>query len=304
MIQKIFAFLMSIIAFFLQIFGFAPKPKPQPGNTYQEYLNIEYGPDREKQILDLYIPDGAENVSLTLFIHGGAWTAGDKKTFTQTAATNARKGGIAAASMNYRFLTEDGSVTAAEMMDDITAALKKIKDFAAAKGVNIKGAALCGYSAGAHLALLYGYKYKDVSPVPLRFIVSQSGPTDLVSQEYLKPDNEIGKANIYLLFGGLTGQIYQLNDNNFTSPEVTAKLKSVSPLYYVDENTLPTIICQGAKDKTVPPENAYDLDKALTNAGVEHDFIIYKNSNHSLADDKDSAGELIRIYEEYVGKYF
>ena len=44
----------------------------------------------------------------------------------------------------------------------------------------------------------------------------------------------------------------------------------------------PVLICQGMEDWRVIPQQAYDMDAALTRAGKEHKLTIYPGADHSL----------------------
>lgn len=44
----------------------------------------------------------------------------------------------------------------------------------------------------------------------------------------------------------------------------------------------PVLLCQGTDDWRVIPQQAYDMDAALTRAGKEHKLIVYPGADHSL----------------------
>ena len=55
-----------------------------------------------------------------------------------------------------------------------------------------------------------------------------------------------------------------------------------SPVQWADKILPPIIICQGTADWRVIPEQAYSMDKALTEAGKEHKLVVYEGADHSL----------------------
>lgn len=51
-------------------------------------------------------------------------------------------------------------------------------------------------------------------------------------------------------------------------------------------------------------KNYEKLVAALEEAGVDHTFILYPNSDHMLAGDRDKTEELISTAKTYLKKYF
>lgn len=286
MLDKIIAFFMSIISFFLSLFGISIK-------NCQSFENVKYG-DHERQVLDLYIPEDAEGtMGLVLMIHGGAWVAGDKESYRENCKTIAKDYGCAAATINYRYLSE--TVTMNDILDDITAATAKIRAVGTENGVVFEKMILTGMSAGGHLSLLYSYSRADEAAIKPVAVVNQCGPADFTDPAFFGSD--IGKDNICMLFSWATGtQITAENAEN------NADLLAVSPVYYAS-TAVPTVTAHGQKDTTVPFSNAERLDAALKTAGVRHDLVPYPNSGHSLSDDKACEETAYNLYVEYINTY-
>ena len=117
--------------------------------TVQE--NVYYG-SHERHILDLYLPQTPKtDCGLILFIHGGGWTSCDKTAHTADCKYWSEKGYICA-TMNYRYV--DSQLTVFDELDDVTAALEKIKSICNERGRKLKRTLLSGGSAGAHLSLM------------------------------------------------------------------------------------------------------------------------------------------------------
>jgi dipeptidyl aminopeptidase/acylaminoacyl peptidase len=55
-----------------------------------------------------------------------------------------------------------------------------------------------------------------------------------------------------------------------------------SPIYYVKETTVPTIIFHGTKDNVVPVSQSQQLKKALDAAFVPNELIIVKDGDHGF----------------------
>jgi acetyl esterase/lipase len=111
---------------------------------------LSYGPER-LQALDFWRARAA-SAPLTVFVHGGAWRAGDKDVSSRTwQVPYFLSKGHGFASVNYR-LVPDASV--AQQAEDVARSLKFLVDRADALGFDRKRIVLMGHSAGAHLAAL------------------------------------------------------------------------------------------------------------------------------------------------------
>ncbi len=295
--EKITAFFMAIIAFFASLFGFGEK------DNSIKYLNYAYG-ENERQIMDLYLPQENDGqVGLVLYIHGGAWIAGDKDGYASAIKSTCNQYGYAAAAINYRYLSENVSIM--DIADDIELALKKIKELGSENNIDINKVLLTGASAGAHLSLFYAYSRKDTAPITPVAVVSNCGPTDLSDDNYyynsdLGMNSELGDfATIANLFSIACAQDFTYE----TRDEVKQALLKVSPISYVDENTVPTVINHGQKDTIVPFSNAVALVEKLKECGVKYDFNIYPNSGHGLSSDKENAKIADKLFIEYMETY-
>ncbi len=292
--EKIVAFFMSIIAFFANLFGIGGVPM----KNSVAYLNCAYGSE-SRQVMDLYIPeDYTGDGGLMLFIHGGAWVAGDKESYGSTArdvCQNYGSNGIAAATINYRYLSE--KVTMNDILDDIDAALSKIKAIGEENGMNINKVILGGSSAGGHLSMLYAYARKDTAPITPVAVADFCGPTDMLDENFMS--SELGQDNILLLMSWAIGKTVTKD----TVYNFKGELKAISPLYYVDENTVPTIINHGKKDTVVPFSNAESLKKAFDENGVTYIFNPYPNSGHDLSSDDECEDYAYDMLVEYVWEY-
>ena len=289
--EKIMAFIMSIIAFFAGLFGLGGEEK------CYEYRNLSYG-SHERQILDLNIPkDNDGEIGLVLFIHGGAWIAGDKEGYKSGVKAAAETYGFAGASINYRYISEDVDLN--DVLDDIDLALKCIKQKGEENGVNINKVLLTGDSAGGHLSMLYAYSRAQNAAIKPAAVVSNSGPADLTDENFYI-NNAMGDEEfVSLLFSYASGQTF-----NYAQREsAKAALRKVSPLFYVNENTVPTVINHGMKDTIVPYSNAVSLDAKLTQYGVTHVLNSYPNSDHDLGSDEANRKIANDLLIEYCNTY-
>ncbi|NCA92878.1 alpha/beta hydrolase [bacterium] len=277
-------------------------PKDNFDVTKSIYADVAYG-ESEKQKLDILLPsvlgDLTDPVPFFLLIHGGSWTGGDKSDyyFLKELLNNY---GYAAVTVNYR-LIGDG-VTYKDMLNDIESALSYLKDNASVYKLKTDAVALWGGSAGGHLALLYGYKNRSLSPIPIAMIVSQVGPTDFTDENYYSASDDKELKYRLNLISALTGVTMTENDIGNEYPE---EIYDASPITHADINYPPTLMAYGEKDALVPFSNAqrlYDRLNGLNENKVK--LVSFPNSGHDLSDDPDKTAEAQSVLAQAALRYF
>lgn len=255
----------------------------------------------ERQIYDLVFPEKVQgNMGLVLCIHGGGWVQGSKNDYTKQLYKVSEEYGVAAACINYRYVSE--KITFDDLLDDISSALSAIKAKGAKFGVNFDRVLLTGISAGAHLSLLYGYTRKETAPVKPVCIVELCGPSDLENPFFYSVENSVGASVGVEYFTNIisNGIGFKIDLDNFDTAKDS--MKKYSPVNYVDKNSIPTVFGHGEEDTIVPYQNALDLDAKLTEFGVEHTFISFPNSGHGC-EDKTSMSQIMKLFFEYIDTY-
>lgn len=289
---------LLLISALLSLTGCEEKFKYSFSETeqYKLYVNLKYG-DANRNVLDLALPKGEAHKGLVFYIHGGGWITGDKEGYRDSLINYASRG-YACAALNYRY-ADQKKVTGFEILDDITAALNKVKETASESNIELNSALLSGGSAGGHLSLLYAYACQERAPIKPACVVSYSGPTDLLDSNFYKTDAQNYKGIINMI-SKVAGK--EINAESYT-PHYKDVLMALSPNYYVNQYTVPTVICHGTADDVVPYSNAVSLDALLTEKGVEHEFVSYQNAGHGLERDEAAQARGNSLFEEYVGKY-
>ncbi|MGB8192312.1 MAG: alpha/beta hydrolase [Chitinophagaceae bacterium] len=237
----------------------------EPTNLPESTLtNVSYGSDAAQK-MDIYLP-AARTTSATkiiVLVHGGGWTAGDKSEFDPYIQTlKQRLPGYAIFNINYRLATSNTNRFPMQEND-----VKAAVDFIASKMGEYKVSdkvVLLGFSAGAHLALLQGYKY--TSPVKVKAIISFFAPTDLIDM-YNNPVSTFTP----LLLEALIGTTPQQNAGAY---------QQSSPAFFVTASAAPTMILHGGQDNLVSPTQATILYNKLKSAGVVNEYVYYPNEGH------------------------
>ncbi|MBR3768190.1 MAG: alpha/beta hydrolase [Clostridia bacterium] len=264
------------------------------------FLNdISYG-NHERQKVDIFIPKNVKSdFGIILFIHGGGWHSGDKSVHHGDAQHFCNLGYICA-TMNYRFVSDDINVF--DELDDITSALKIIKDKCAQYGFNIEKLILSGGSAGGHLSLLYAYTRKKEAPIIPVAACVYCPPVNCNAPDFLlgiKGEFEDWKYEILSKCCG-----FQINKVDFFNKEQQTALKKISPEEYVSEISVPTAVFHGKFDELVPLEHIHNFVRKLNEAGIKNNLLIYENSDHALDKDHDTALQAKNIINDYAQMYF
>jgi acetyl esterase/lipase len=113
--------------------------------------NIPYAdPPLERQVLDIYAPDGAKSLPVVFWIHGGGWQTGDKSD-VQIKPRVFTERGFVFVSTNYRLVP---AVEMGVLIRDVAKALGWVHKNIAAHGGDPNRIFVMGHSAGAQLAAL------------------------------------------------------------------------------------------------------------------------------------------------------
>ena len=261
--------------------------------------DISYG-KHERHKVDIFIPGKVKAGSgVILFIHGGGWSDGDKSVHHPDAQFFCERGFISAV-MNYRFVSEVLNVS--DELDDITAALKKIKEVCAEKGFSAEKLILSGGSAGAHLALLYSYLRRDASPVLPVAVCVYCPPVSCFAEDFLLGISGEFEEWKYSVLSACCGE--RLTKDSFCGASQQEALRRISPIEYVTPQCIPTAVFYGARDELIPVSHIKAFIKLLEENNVTNESLVYENSGHALDKDPETALDAKKIILKYAEKYF
>ena len=264
---------------------------------------------------DLYIPhtlNSSDTTSCLLYLHGGSWTAGDKEEGNWFSRRFAKQGCLTA-TMNYSLISvENPSVCIPTMLKEITHCITSIQQEAANRGITLQQIALAGYSAGAHLAMLYAYSMAAASPIPIPFCVSMAGPTDL-SLLFSVPADTLRSIQSALQQGTPHTSQHDVDAlaficsgkqltslNHYAPAHLDSLIQQASPLSWAKQGAVPTILAHGEHDRLVSPQHSKRLAASLDSLGVQHIYIPYPQSDHLLAHDTASVAYLNKAITHYI----
>ena len=291
-----FLSLVLIFTCFISIISCDKRPKLCISETDGYYLhtNVNYGKN-ERHYLDIAIPK-ADTVpeGMMLYIHGGGWVGGYKEVYSDYLIKDAERGYVAA-TINYRY-ANGKSVACEDILDDIELALNCIKNTCKEYGIDVNKVMLSGGSAGGHLSLMFAYTRADTSAVKPVAVASYAGPTNLKDENFYTTKHV---EDVKKMISKISGTDLLNNGVN----ECAEKLDLASPLFYVSEGAVPTLIFHGLKDDVVPYSNAIALYEALGLSGVRAEMVTFENSGHGLESDPEKWKRTEELVFEFMKTY-
>jgi acetyl esterase/lipase len=226
--------------------------------------NVIYGSEQElMHRADIYRPRSIrgstesvkEPLPAVVFIHGGAWTLGDKLNDAVHAKKLAARG-YCVLSINYRLAPK---YRFPAQLEDCKLALQWLAANADLLGVDSKRIGIWGYSAGGHLSALLALEADASTPRPVA-CVSGGAPFDLTR---FPPDTQ----TLSGVFGGTPRSL----------PDVYRK---ASPIVHVSEDDPPMFLFHGSKDWLVSDENSNAMKQRLEEAKVAFEYVSVPNKGH------------------------
>lgn len=260
--------------------------------------DIEYAkPDGYSLKLDLYLPESGpdDRSPVVVFVNGGGWKNGSKKTAARTAAWLANHG-IAVASINYR-LTDVAGWPA--QINDCYESVRWLRRNAAKYQLDADHIGCWGTSAGGHLAILMGtrpYPKEESTSSRVIAVCDWFGPSDLLTM----PPNNVGN--------GRTERDVAMSNGakllRATVRKVPALAKDASGLYHVSKGDSAFLIMHGEKDPGVPLEQSQRLHLALKKAGVDSKLEVIPDAKHGGPHfrTKEAKASVLEFFQRTLGQ--
>jgi acetyl esterase/lipase len=255
----------------------AQRPSSPEGVTIER--DLAYGPHKERNTLDLYLPtEGEAPRPLVIWIHGGAWRGGSKDGGPRPAMQLLRRGYVVA-SINY-WLSQHAPFPA--QIEDCKVAARFLRANASKYGLDPDHFGAWGGSAGGHLAALLGTSGEVKDP-------EGDGSNPCVSSRVQAVCDIFGPANLFTI-AAQSGPDSTLQHDAPDSPESLLlggpildrkdAARRASPVTYITGDDPPFLIVHGDKDTTVPVGQNRELHASLRKAGVDSTLMIIPGVGH------------------------
>jgi acetyl esterase/lipase len=258
-----------------------------PLQAQQDVRGLMYGNHKQNN-LDLFLPATFDaKTPFIVMLHGGAWAIGGNE-YTDKTARDLRDRGFVVANVDYRYVND--SVHATDLLADIDNAINYLQTNAAKKySFRTSGYHLAGISAGAHLALLYGYTTKR----DIKSIASLCAPSVLDDPNRLEA---IAQLNLIHNIELLANAKYTPGQN------ISKAFTEVSP--YTKITNIPTIIFHGNKDDLVPYQSSVTLYNTLQKKKVASKFLTMDGKGHDCGmNDPVTEKQVLDEITAWVNKY-
>ena len=259
----------------------------------------------EANKFDLYLPkdNTKQNYGLVVYLHAGGFTQGDKSEDAEMLSWLCSKGYVACG-INYTLRTETNNASVLTQSNEIKEAMPKVIEEAEKLGYHINKMAIGG-SAGHALAMIYAYRDAEYSPVPIKLLFGAVGPSSFYAEDwdiygFDRDTDEAreGASNLLGVMGGVKLTKEMIKDGSYIE-----KLKPISAVMWVDENTVPSVVAYGKHDKVQPFKGSQRLLETYKKYNVDYKYFECSHSGHGLQNDNKVYKEWMESVEEYLDKY-
>lgn len=268
-----------------------------PDVTYKTSDSIDHK-------LDIYLPEKSnKKFPVLIFLHGGGWIGGDKafpeKYYMNDFILKFVQNGYAVVSVNYTLL--DKKTNFPKPVEDSKEAVRWIRANADKYNFDDKNIGIWGASAGAQIGMVAAYsnddQFSENSNFPnysakVNYFIDYFGPSDL--NKLLRTEEAGFKIFIFKL---IFPKIYKMRNDmirGFTTKDIKEQkqeaidgLKVYSPVTYINQNSVPTLMIHGNKDRIVPFSQSEILKKKLDENNVKNELIPIDKGDHGLNEESD-----------------
>lgn len=238
---------------------------------------VNFTPDLQA---DLFSIPSSKKLPAVILIHGGFWSAGNRKELSEFAAKLANKGYLAM-TIDYHLLPKYKQPTQTE---DATKAIWWLRENSEKLGINPEKIGVVGVSAGGYLAAWTATHDKSnqngVHSRP-NAVITLCGPWNL-SQEVEK---EISHNAVKLVKTFCEGEDRKL----------------ASPQYSITSSVPPVLLVHGDADKIVPVSQSINAYKQLQAQHCNSELVILPKANH-ISQNSPSYSDVMAKSIEFLDK--
>lgn len=223
--------------------------------------DVAYGP-HERNVLDLYLAESEAPTPLVLYIHGGGFQGGDKRSLNPAEARAYLDAGWSVAAINYR-LTSTAPAPAAYL--DCARALQFLRHHAKKWNLDPTRVASTGGSAGAGTSLWIAFHDDLADPqsddpiaresTRLTCVVVSNGQSSYAPRFAEKiglPRPNFERHPFFLPFYGITR-------DEIDSPRAYRLYEEMAPISYLTKDDPPALLLYSFADEEVSNRSALNL---------------------------------------------
>jgi acetyl esterase/lipase len=296
-------------------FGQDPKNEgKQPSTLKPTHADVKYGP-HERNVLDLYLPASDQPTPLVLYIHGGGFQGGDKRSLNPLDGKSCLDAGFAVAALNYR-LTNTAPMPAAYL--DCARALQFLRHHAREWNLDPTRVASTGGSAGAGTSLWLAFHDDLADPKSDDPVARQSTRLTCVAvsngqssydprfaEKIGLPRPNFERHSFFLPF-------YNITKDEIDTPRAYKLYEEAAPITYLSKDDPPALLTYSLADEPVTnqsnlnlvvhhPRFGIALKEQMDELGIEC-VVIYRDKATGQPV-RHGGGALVRPVE-FIAKHF
>ena len=214
------------------------------------HANVKYGDD-ERHAIDLYLVESDTPTPLLIYIHGGGFVGGDKRSVSGNLIQTMHKEGISVAAIHYRFIRTHPFPTS---FTDSARAVQFLRHHAKKYNLDPERFAATGGSAGAGISLWLATRDDmadpdaddPVSRQSTRLCAASVGGAQVSYDPRFWRENGMGKGLEHPSFS----LMYRVPASDpFTDPQKIAIAEACAPINHVSKGDPPVYFRYGVSDE-------------------------------------------------------
>lgn len=238
--------------------GQRPPPPPLPKADHE---NVKYGP-HERNVFDLWLAPSSQPTPLIVYIHGGGFSGGDKRSVGAGTIESFRRKGWSVAALNYRF-TSTAPAPAAYL--DCGRAIQHIRSRAAEWNLDKKLIAATGSSAGAGTSLWLAFHDDLADPKSSDPVARESTRLACVAVDAAQcsydprfvEDFGIPRPNLEL--HGFFLRFYGITRDEIDSEKAHRLYTEMAAITYLTKDDPPAMLSYSLPDRDADPKTDLNL---------------------------------------------
>ncbi len=270
--------------------------------------NLVYGVvDGEPLRLDAYMPGRSIGPRPgVIFIHGGGWRKGDKRSFDLFSHLIAQTLGWPAFSINYRLHVLPSGYPAE--FHDVERAVRWIRAHASEFEVDASRLGVVGGSAGANLATELATRSQAPfnRGASVRAAVSWSGPMDLTVVRHFRVASPSVLRRIGCAFGASRNCMLHhvvppvlLDYFGCTPRQCLSLYRRASPITYAHRQEA-ALLMINSRQETVPLSQLREMARRLRQLGAPYQVLIFPGRRHARAYWRRAWRPTVQFLQRYL----
>jgi acetyl esterase/lipase len=250
------------------------------------------------RLADVVVPASGGPFATIIYLHGGGWRMGDRRTAPDLTGFAAR--GFATVSIDYRL---SGEAIFPAALEDVKTAIRWVRKEAVRFGFDAGAIGLWGASAGGHLAamaaltdgaLFGGDEWPDHSS-KAQAVVDGYGPSALLEMDaHREPGPSSDPESPPWPAGARSTDANSFESAFLGAPIATIpdRVAAASPVTYAHASACPFLLIHGPADTLVPVDQSERLYAALATLGNDVELGVFEGLGHAFFNRKnlDDAG--------------